>query len=136
MQSVSQGSIIESEGLSLGIVFNVHVLRESQRGCYRKEMINPWGNILLKFFFLRWFKFFVVSAPKEILYDQKIDPCPRIVDFSKAIYSFQFHMISIKVSFNGWVYDSFECSSSRWFLIRVDWVLLITNLDKIRCLQQ
>ena len=57
MQSISQWLILESQGSSLGIVFNVYVFRESQRDHYRKARINhslaridPWGNILLIFF--------------------------------------------------------------------------------------
>ena len=128
MQSVLEGSILESQGLSLGIVVKVHMFWEFQRGCYRKAridpslaMIDPWRNILLNFFFLHWFKFFVVSAPKDQSFMIKIlILCPRIVDFSKAIYSFQSYIVSIEVSFTIWVYNSSECSSSDWFLIQVD----------------
>ena len=41
MHSVLQGSILKSQGSSLGIIFKVHVFRESQRGHYKKARIDP-----------------------------------------------------------------------------------------------
>ena len=121
--------------VTLGTVFNVHVFWESRKDCYRKAMIDPsltridpWENILLKFFFR-------VDSKFLSYLHLRIDLCPWIVNFFKANYSFQIHIIFIKVSFNSWVYNSSECSSFGWFFIWVNWALLITNSNKIKCLQ-